>query len=63
MGKSWRGVYGQCQHSSRKDILEQVGITNVPATYDEVIAAAKAIRAAGIMEHPIVMNKEIWLEC
>lgn len=41
---------------SRKDILAQVGIDKVPATYDEVIAAAKAIREAGIMEHPIVMN-------
>ncbi len=41
---------------SRKDILAQVGITETPSTYDEVIAAAKAIREAGIMEHPIVMN-------
>ena len=41
---------------TRKDILAQVGIDSIPATYDEVIAAAKAIREAGIMEHPIVMN-------
>lgn len=41
---------------SRKDILEQVGIDTIPSTYDEVIAAAKAIREAGIMEYPIVMN-------
>ncbi|MFC3614241.1 ABC transporter substrate-binding protein [Lutimaribacter marinistellae] len=41
---------------SRKDILAQAGIDGVPTTYDEVIAAAKAIRDAGIMEHPIVMN-------
>ncbi len=41
---------------SRKDILAQVGIDSVPGTYDEVIAAAKAIREAGIMEYPIVMN-------
>lgn len=41
---------------TRKDVLEQVGITTTPATYDEVIAAAKAIREAGIMEHPIVLN-------
>ena len=41
---------------SRKDILEQAGISEVPDTYDEVIAAAKAIREAGIMEYPIVMN-------
>lgn len=41
---------------SRKDILAQVGIDTIPATYDEVIEAAKAIREAGIMEYPIVMN-------
>ncbi|MCH2078837.1 MAG: extracellular solute-binding protein [Rhodobacteraceae bacterium] len=41
---------------SRTDILAEAGIDTVPATYDEVIAAAEAIRAAGIMEHPIVMN-------
>ncbi|WP_420328624.1 ABC transporter substrate-binding protein [Mameliella sp.] len=41
---------------SRKDILAEVGIDTVPETYDEVIAAAKAIREAGIMEYPIVMN-------
>lgn len=41
---------------SRTDILEQAGIDSVPGTYDEIIAAAKAIRAAGIMEFPIVMN-------
>jgi len=41
---------------SRKDILEKVGISDVPSTYDELLAAAEAIRAAGIMEHPLVMN-------
>lgn len=41
---------------SRTDILEQAGIDAVPSTYDDVIAAAKAIREAGIMEYPIVMN-------
>ena len=41
---------------SRTDILAEAGIENVPGTYDEVIAAAKAIREAGIMEYPIVMN-------
>ncbi len=41
---------------SRTDILEQAGVSGVPATYEEVIDAAKAIRAAGIMEHPIVAN-------
>lgn len=41
---------------SRSDILAQVGINTPPSTYDEVVAAAKAIRAAGIMEHPLVIN-------
>jgi len=39
----------------RSDILEQVGV-EPPTTYDEVLAAAEAIRAAGIMEHPFAMN-------
>lgn len=41
---------------SRTDILAEAGIDNVPGTYDEVLAAAQAIREAGIMEYPIVMN-------
>lgn len=41
---------------SRTDILSQAGIDSVPGTYDEVIAAAKAIREAGIMQNPLVMN-------
>jgi hypothetical protein len=45
---------------SRMDILEQVGITEPPATVEEVLAAAEAIREAGIMEHPIVMNASGW---
>ena len=43
---------------SRSDILEEAGVASVPATYDEVIAAAEAIRAAGIMEYPLVMNMQ-----
>ena len=43
---------------ARTDVLEQAGISSVPATYDELLAAAKAIREAGIMEHPIVMNMQ-----
>lgn len=39
----------------RSDILEQAGVA-VPTTYEEVIAAAKAIRDAGIMEYPFAMN-------
>ena len=41
---------------SRTDILEHAGVSGIPSTYDEVIAAAEAIRAAGIMEYPLVMN-------
>ena len=43
---------------SRSDILAEAGVDEVPATYDEVIAAAEAIRAAGIMEYPLVMNMQ-----
>ena len=41
---------------SRKDILEKAGINSIPGTYSEIIDAAQAIREAGIMEYPIVMN-------
>jgi len=36
----------------RQDVLEQVGL-DVPTSYEEVLAAAEAIRAAGIMENPV----------
>ena len=39
----------------RSDILEQAGV-NPPRTYEDVLAAAKAIRTAGIMEHPFALN-------
>ncbi len=39
----------------RTDILEQAGIAP-PATYEEVLAAAKAIKDAGLMEHPFALN-------
>ncbi|SFS05315.1 ABC transporter substrate-binding protein [Yoonia litorea] len=39
----------------RSDVLEQVGL-DVPTTYEEVVAAAQAIRDAGIMENPFAMN-------
>ncbi|MEM6276845.1 MAG: extracellular solute-binding protein [Pseudomonadota bacterium] len=45
---------------SRTDILEQAGVEGIPGTIEEVVAAAEAIRAAGIMEHPIVMNATGW---
>jgi multiple sugar transport system substrate-binding protein len=41
---------------TRTDILAQAGITAPPATYEEVLAAAEAIRAAGIMEYPLALN-------
>lgn len=39
----------------RSDILEKAGV-DVPTTYEDVIAASKAIRAAGIMEYPFALN-------
>jgi len=39
----------------RSDILEQAGV-KAPKTYEDVLGAAKAIRAAGIMEHPFALN-------
>lgn len=38
----------------RQDILDQIGMEQ-PTTYEEVLAAAEAIRAAGIMEYPFAM--------
>ncbi len=43
----------------RTDILEQAGVEGIPTTVEEVVAAAEAIRAAGIMEHPLVMNMKV----
>lgn len=36
----------------RKDILDQLGIP-VPTTYDEVLAAAEKIKAAGVVDYPL----------
>ena len=36
----------------RADVLEEVGL-GVPTSYEEVLVAAEAIRAAGIMESPV----------
>jgi len=36
----------------RKDVLEEVGV-DVPTTYEDMLAAAEKIRAAGISEYPI----------
>ena len=44
----------------RKDILEQANV-EIPSTYEEVLAAAEAIKAAGILEHPFAMlTKSDW---
>ena len=40
----------------RKDLLEQVGITEAPKTWDEVLAAAKAIKDAGITATPLAAS-------
>lgn len=37
----------------RKDILEEAGV-EVPETYDDVLAAAKAIKDKGLMEYPYI---------
>lgn len=36
----------------RADVLEQIGV-GVPATYEEMLAAAEMIRAQGIMQNPV----------
>lgn len=36
----------------RKDIFEQLGIA-LPTTYDEVLAAAEKIKAAGVVDYPL----------
>jgi ABC-type glycerol-3-phosphate transport system substrate-binding protein len=36
----------------RKDVLEKVGV-EPPKTYEDLLAAAEKIRAAGIMQHPV----------
>jgi multiple sugar transport system substrate-binding protein len=39
----------------RKDILAKAGVS-VPKTYEEVLAASKAIRDKGLMQHPFALN-------
>ncbi|WP_308917626.1 extracellular solute-binding protein [Jannaschia sp. LMIT008] len=44
---------GNAQHLYfRSDVLEEAGV-EPPETYEDVLAAAEAIRAAGIQEHPL----------
>ena len=52
---------GNGQHMFfRKDLLEQVGL-DVPTTTEEVLAAAKAIKDAGLLEYPLAAsNKPGW---
>jgi len=44
---------------SRTDVLEEAGVDGIPTTYEEMLSAAEAIRAAGIMENPIVANMQV----
>jgi multiple sugar transport system substrate-binding protein len=47
---------GNAQHLFyRKDILDQAGIAE-PKSYEEILAAAKAIKDAGIMEYPLAAS-------
>jgi len=41
---------------TRTDMLDKAGVSNIPGTYEEVIAAAEAIRSAGLMEYPVALN-------
>ena len=43
----------------REDVLKKAGVEGNPSTVEEIVAAAEKIRAAGIMEHPIVMNMKV----
>jgi len=42
----------------RKDILEKAGVA-VPSTYEEVLAASKAIRDKGLMANPFASNFKV----
>jgi maltose-binding protein MalE len=41
---------------SRTDILAKAGVEGIPGTYEDVLAAAEAIRSAGLMEYPVALN-------
>lgn len=43
----------------RQDVLAEAGVDGIPATYEEVLAAAEKIRAAGIMDHPVTLNLKV----
>ncbi|HEY8595257.1 MAG TPA: extracellular solute-binding protein [Devosiaceae bacterium] len=42
----------------RKDILDQAGV-EPPKTYEDVLAAAKAIRDKGLMQYPFALNTKV----
>ncbi|MDE0751237.1 MAG: extracellular solute-binding protein, partial [Planktomarina sp.] len=41
---------------SRSDMLEQAGVSSIPATYEDVLVAAEAIKSAGLMDYPVALN-------
>ena len=41
---------------SRSDMLKQAGVSSIPATYEDVLAAAEAIKSAGLMDYPVALN-------
>lgn len=43
---------------SRTDVLEEAGVEGIPATYEDVIAAAEAIKSAGLMDYPVALNTQ-----
>ena len=44
---------------TRTDILKSAGVNSTPKSVEEMVAAAKKIREAGIMEYPIAMNMKV----
>ncbi len=50
---------GNGQHMFyRKDILEQAGITEVPKSWEDVLAAAQVIKDKGLMEYPLAASQK-----
>ena len=63
-GKIMAVAFGaNAQHLfSRSDVLKKAGINSIPTTYEDVLAAAKAIKSAGLMDYPVALNTAAWLE-
>lgn len=40
---------------ARQDVLEKIGM-DIPATYEDVLAAAEKIKAEGMMDYPVALN-------